>query len=54
MWDHPTLTKNRERLIDSDIARSFFVKILVQARDARFCRMSTSAWMGRCWRRGRR
>ena len=35
MWDHSTFTKNRERLIGSDIAREFFGKILVQARDAR-------------------
>ncbi len=35
MWDHSTFTKNRERLIGSDIAREFFAKILVQAGDAR-------------------
>lgn len=35
VWDHSTFTKNRERLIGSDIAREFFAKILVQARDAR-------------------
>ena len=35
MWEHSTFTKNRERLIGSDIAREFFAKILVQARDAR-------------------
>ena len=35
MWDHSTFTKNRERLIGSDIAREFFAKVLVQARDAR-------------------
>ena len=35
VWGHSTFTKNRERLIGSDIAREFFAKILVQARDAR-------------------
>ena len=35
VWDHSTFTKNRERLIGSDIAREFFAKILVQAREAR-------------------
>ena len=35
VWDQSTFTKNRERLIGSDIAREFFTKILVQARDAR-------------------
>lgn len=35
VWDHSTFTKNRERLIGSEIAREFFAKILVQAREVR-------------------
>ncbi len=52
MRDHSTFTKNRERLIGSAIARELLAKILVQARDARLCRMSISVSMGRCWKRG--
>ena len=33
VWDHSTFTKNRERLIGSDIARAFFGQVLGQARE---------------------
>ena len=35
VWDHSTFTKNRERLIGSDIARAFFGQVLGQAREGR-------------------
>ena len=54
MWDHSTFTKNRERLIGSDIARSSLRRSWCRRETRGSCRMSTSAWMGRCWRRGRR
>ena len=33
VWDPTTFTKNRQRLIDGDIARGFFTKVLDLARD---------------------
>ena len=35
VWEHSTFTKNRERLIGSDIARAFFGQVLGQAREGR-------------------
>ena len=32
VWDHSTFSKNRDRLLDSDIVRKFFDEILDQAR----------------------
>lgn len=32
VWDHSTFTKNRDRLLESDIARRFFEAIVSQAR----------------------
>lgn len=34
VWDHSTFTKNRDRLLEADIARKFFARILDQARVA--------------------
>ena len=31
MWDHSTFSKNRDRLLESDIARGLFDAILAQA-----------------------
>jgi transposase len=33
IWDPTTFTKNRQRLLDGDIAQAFFVRVLAQARD---------------------
>ena len=54
VWDHSTFTKNRERLIGSDIAREFFARSWCRRVRRGFCRMNTSAWTGRCWRHGLR
>ena len=35
VWDHSTFTKNRERLIGSEIARAFLAQVIFQAREAR-------------------
>lgn len=34
VWDHSTFTKNRDRLLDGDIARQLFARVLDQARAA--------------------
>ena len=33
IWDATTFTKNRQRLLDGDIAQAFFERVLAQARD---------------------
>jgi transposase len=33
VWDATVFTKNRDRLLDADVANSFFTELLVQARD---------------------
>jgi hypothetical protein len=32
IWDAPVFTKNRQRLLDGDIARAFFERVEAQAR----------------------
>lgn len=36
VWDHSTFTKNRDRLLESDIARLFFAKVVERAKRKRF------------------
>jgi transposase len=33
VWDATVFTKNRDRLLDADVANTFFTEVLVQARD---------------------
>ncbi len=33
VWDPTTFTKNRQRLLDGDIAQAFFTRVLAQARE---------------------
>ncbi len=35
VWDHSTFTKNRDRLLEADIARRFFSEVVAQARTAK-------------------
>jgi transposase len=35
VWAPTTFTKNRDRLLDGDIARAFFEDVVAQARDRR-------------------
>lgn len=35
IWDHSTFTKNRDRLLEADIARRFFAEVVGQARGAK-------------------
>jgi len=54
IWDVTVFTKNRERLLDGDIAEAFFQAVLQQARGAESAsRTNTSPWMERYWKRGR-
>lgn len=36
VWDHSTFTKNRDRLLESDIAKLFFAKVVERAKRKKF------------------
>ncbi len=44
-WDHSTYTKNRDQLIEHQVVRELFERVLEQAKGAAFLR-STSRWTG--------
>ena len=53
-FDPTTFTKNRDRLLEAEIADRFFAEVVRQAQAAPLrLRASTSPWTGPCWRRGR-
>ena len=53
VWDPTTFTKNRERLLDADVARAFLSGVVHEAKVRAGLRMSISPWMARCWKLGR-
>ena len=53
IWDATTFTKNRDRLLDGDIATRSLRKCSRRSRPTGCCRTSTSRSTARCWRRGR-
>ena len=53
VWVPTVFSKNRDRLLEGDIAQAFFLEVR-RLRGRRACsRMTTSPWMARCSRRGR-
>ena len=42
IWDATVFTKNRERLLQGDVARAFFERVVAQAQARHLCRPSTS------------
>jgi transposase len=52
VWAPTTFTKNRDRLLDGDIARAFFEDVVAQARGRRSWPRSISRSTARCWKRG--
>ena len=53
VWDVTVFTKNRERLLDGDIAEAFFQAVLQQARERNLLSDEHFTWMEHCWRPGR-
>ena len=47
VWDVTVFTKNRDRLLDGDVAREFLWQVLEQAQQQKLTSESTSRWMGR-------
>ena len=53
VWAPTTFTKNRDRLLDGDIARAFFEDVVgAGPRTPACCPTSISRSTGRCWKRG--
>ena len=52
VWAPTTFTKNRDRLLDGDIARAFFEDVVDPGAAAGCCRRSTSPSTARCSKRG--
>jgi transposase len=46
VWDHSTLSKNRDRLLDGEIAARFLTAALVRGSNG-CCRASIARWMAR-------
>ena len=54
IWSPTTFSKNRDRLLEGEIAAAFFDAVRRSgARRRGCCPMSISRWTARCWRRGR-
>ena len=47
-FDAATFSKNRQRLLDHEVADEFFAAVVRQAKLRRYLPRSTSAWTGRC------
>jgi hypothetical protein len=53
IWDATTFTKNRDRLLDGDVADAFFAEVLAAIKNTQgCCPTSTSPSTARCSRRG--
>src|SRR6516162_2256758 len=48
VWDATTFTKNRDRLLEGDIAAQFLAAVLSPEKFKRCCRATTSRSMARC------
>ncbi len=53
VWDATTFTKNRDRLLEGDVADAFFAEVLAGIKAEACSRTSTSPSMARCSKRGR-
>ena len=48
VWDATSFTKNRDRLLEADLAKEFLKRVVEQARVLASPRRSTSQWTERC------
>ena len=53
VWDATVFTKNRDRLLEADIAKEFLARVVEQARAKGLTSTSISRSTARCWKRGR-
>ncbi len=52
VWDATVFTKNRDRLLEAEVAKEFLGRVVAHAREQDGCRTSTSRWTARCWKPG--
>lgn len=52
VWDATTFTKNRDRLMEADVAKEFLAQVVEQARAQGLTPTSTSRWTEPCWKPG--
>ena len=54
VWDATVFTKNRDRLLEADVAKEFLARVVEQARaQGSDFATSISRWTARCWKPGR-
>ena len=53
VWDATVFSKNRDRLLEGDVAERFFQGVLQQAGKRTCSATNISVWMERWWKRGR-
>ena len=53
VWDPTVFTKNRDRLLEAEVAKQFLGQVVEQARAKGLTRMNTSRSTARCWKPGR-
>lgn len=52
VWDVTVFTKNRNRLLEGDVAREFLAEVVRQAESRRLTSDDTSRWTARWWKLG--
>ena len=52
VWDATVFSKNRDRLLEGDVAEAFFDQVLARPRGAICFPTSISRWTGRWWKPG--
>ena len=52
VWDPTVFTKNRDRLLEAEVAKQFLAQVVEQARAKGLTSENTSRWMARCWKPG--
>jgi Transposase domain (DUF772) len=53
VWDATSFTKNRDRLLEGEVAQKFLAAVWPSRRSSACCRATIFRWMARCWRPGR-
>ena len=52
VWDATVFTKNRDRLLEAEVAKQFLGQVVEQARAKGLTSENTSRWMAHCWKPG--
>jgi transposase len=52
VWDATVFSKNRDRLLQADVAQRFLAQVVEQARGRGLTSDGTSRWTARCWKPG--